>query len=272
MIDIHSHILPGLDDGSKNMAETLGMVRQLHEAGFKTLIATPHVIEGRDFLSHQEILATTEQVRKSVAKAGIPVEILPGAENYIFPDLAKCARAGKLMTLGNTGKYLLVEFPMLEIPHYTDQVFFELQVLGITPVLAHPERNKGLADEPERVLEWAKKGILFQLNIRSLSGHYGPQARQLAEILLRSDLIHVLGSDTHRVSRSELTYSEGLQSIQKIVGEQRYPELTRHNPQMVLDGDALQGDREYALKGLVAKKGSSRFWNLFTGWRRTKII
>ena len=128
MIDLHSHILPGLDDGSENMTETLGMVRQLHEAGFKTLIATPHVIEGRTFLSPAEILETTEQVRKCVTKAGIPVQILPGAENYIFPDLAKWARDGKLVTLGNAGKYLLVELPMLEIPHYTDQVFFELQV------------------------------------------------------------------------------------------------------------------------------------------------
>jgi len=257
MIDIHSHILPGLDDGSKNMAETLGMVRQLYEAGFTTLIATPHVIEGRTFLSAAEILTTTEQVRISVNDAGIPVEILPGAEHYIFPDLAKWARDGKLVTLGNTGKYLLVEFPMLEIPHYTDQVFFELQVLGITPILAHPERNKGLADQPERSLDWAKKGVLFQLNIRSLSGFYGPQARQLAEILLRSDLVHLVGSDTHRVSHSEGTYSEGLHSIREIVSEARYQELTRLNPHAILEGKALEGERDYALNGLVGKKRRS---------------
>ena len=263
MIDIHSHILPGLDDGSKNMEETLGMVHQLHEAGFSKILATPHVLEGKDYLSVAEILATTEQVRKCVAEAGIPVEILPGAENYIFPDMAKWARAGKLLTLGNTGKYLLVELPMLEIPHYTGQVFFELQVLGLTPVLAHPERNKGLSDEPERILDWAKKGILFQLNLRSLSGHYGPQARQLAEIMFNSDLIHVIGSDAHHVSRSELTYFEGLQSIKEIVGEERYQELTRLNPQTILEGNPLQGDRDYLLNGPVSKKRQYRFWNLF---------
>ena len=113
MIDIHSPILPGLDDGSKNMEETLGIVRQLHESGFKTLIATPHVIEGRDYA-----LRTTEQVSKRVAEAGIPIEILPDAENYIFPDLAKWARDGKLVTLGNKEEYILVEFPLLEITHY----------------------------------------------------------------------------------------------------------------------------------------------------------
>ena len=258
MIDLHSHILPGLDDGSKNMAETLGMVRQLHEAGIKTLTATPHVIEGRTFLSPAEILETTAQVRKSVAEAGIPVEILPGAENYIFPDLAKYARDGKLMTLGNTGKYLLVEFPMLEIPHYTDQVFFELQVLGITPVLAHPERNKGLADEPEQILNWARKGVLFQLNMRSLSGHYGPDASKLAEILLSSELIHFVGSDTHRVSRSEFTYPEALQSVHEIVGETKYQKMTRLNPLTILEGKALEFAGDYELREPVRKK--TRSW------------
>ena len=145
MIDIHSHILPGLDDGAKDMLETLEMVRQLCEAGFKTILATPHVLEGKDFLCPAEILAVTEQVHRCVVEAGISVEILPGAENYIFPDMAKWVSAGKLLTLGNTGKYLLVELPMLEIPQYTDQVFFELQVQGLTPVLAHPERYKRLA-------------------------------------------------------------------------------------------------------------------------------
>ncbi|KGP75334.1 histidinol phosphatase [Desulfosporosinus sp. Tol-M] len=263
MIDIHSHILPGLDDGSKNMAETLGIVRQLHEAGFKTLIATPHVLEGRDFLSPAEILAATEQVRQAVTEAGIPVDILPGAENYIFPDLIKWVRAGKLLTLGNTGKYILIEFPMLEIPLYTDQVFFELQVQGITPVLAHPERYRDLTEQPERILAWARKGILLQLDLRSLSGHYGPQARQLAEIMLSSDLIHVIGSDVHHASSSESTYLEGLQSVRKIAGETRYQELTRLNPQTVLEGNPLRGDREYFLKGSSIKKRRSRFWNLF---------
>ncbi|HUX47140.1 MAG TPA: CpsB/CapC family capsule biosynthesis tyrosine phosphatase, partial [Desulfosporosinus sp.] len=218
MIDIHSHILPGLDHGSKNMEETLGIVRQLHEAGFKTLIATPHVLEGADFLHPKEILTSTERVRQAVTEAGIPVEILPGAENYIFPDIAKWVRAGKLLTLGNTGKYILVEFPLLEIPRYTDQVFFELQVLGITPVLAHPERYRGLFQEPERLLDWVKRGILFQLDLRSFSVRFGPQPKQLAETMLSSDLIHFVGSDAHRVSRSESIDREALQYIRQNLG------------------------------------------------------
>jgi len=250
-----------LDDGSKSIEETLEIVRQLHEAGFKTMIATPHVFEGKDFLRPAEILAVTEQVRLQVAAAEIPVEILPGAENYIFPDMAKWAKDGKLMTLGNAGKYLLVEFPMLEIPHYTDQVFFELQVLGLTPILAHPERYKGLVAEPERALEWARKGILLQLDLRSLGGKYGPQAERLAELLLSSDLIHFVGSDVHHVARSEAVYREDLQSVKGIVGGERFGEITQLNPRRMLDGGVVQGAEEYFLKEYGReKKGKRGFW------------
>jgi len=263
MIDIHSHILPGLDDGSKSMEETLAIVCQLHKAGFKTLIATPHVLEGRDFLSPREILAATDQVCKCVAEAGIPVEIWPGAENYIFPDLAKWAGEGKLMTLGNTGRYLLVELPMLEIPQYTEQVFFELQVQGLTPVLAHPERNKGLIDQPEYLLDWAKKGVLFQMNLRSLSGRYGPRSEELAEIMLRSRLVHFVGSDAHRTSQRDSTYLEAVQSVEEIVGGERFQEVTQKNPEAVLAGEALLGDREYTFNEPIQKKNKRGFWGLF---------
>jgi len=265
MIDIHSHILPGLDDGAKSMEETLKIVRQLQEAGFKKLIATPHVLEGREYLSPADILATLEQVREQVARAGISVEILPGAENYIFPDMAQWARDGKLMTLGNAGKYLLVELPMLDIPHYTDQVFFELQVLGLTPILAHPERYRGLVAEPERLIEWAKKGILFQLDLRSLGGKYGPQAKWLAEVMLQSDLIHFVGSDAHRVARSEGAYVEELRSVKGIVGEGGFGEVMVSNPRMMLDGKALLQESNYCLNAVRPKKRKRGFWSLFRG-------
>lgn len=260
MIDIHSHILPGLDDGAKTMEETLGIVSQLQQSGFKTLIATPHVLED-NFLSPADILAYTEQVRMRVAEAGIQIEILPGSENYIFPEMAKWVRDGKLMTLGNTGKYILVELPMLEIPQYTDQVFFELQVNGLTPVLAHPERNRKLVENPERLLEWARKGIFFQMNLRSLDGRYGPQSKGLAEILLDSNLIHFIGSDAHRVSRRESTYPETLQSVRDLVGESRFQELTVINPRSILSGQGMQCSGEYVLIEPVIKKRKQRFWN-----------
>ncbi|AFQ45997.1 tyrosine-protein phosphatase [Desulfosporosinus meridiei] len=264
MIDTHNHILPGLDDGAKTMTHSLGIVRQLFYSGFQTLIVTPHVMEGSGFLSPEEILAAVELLRKHVAEAEIPVEILPGAENYICPDLGKWAREGKLMTLGNTGKYLLLELPMLEIPQYTEQVFFDLQVQGLTPVLAHPERNKGLIERPEYLVDWANKGVLFQLNLRSLSGRYGPQAEELAERMLRSGLIHFIGSDAHRTSQEDGVYLQALRSVKEIAREEGVREVTLENPQAILTGEGLVGEREYFLQQ-PNKKKKRKFWELFRG-------
>lgn len=265
MIDMHSHILPGLDDGAKNMEETLGMVHQLHKAGFRTLLATPHVLEGKDFLCPAEILAITDRVRECVAEAGISVEILPGAENYIFPDMAKWVSAGKLQTFGKTGNFLLIELPLSEIPQYTDQVFFELQVKGVTPVLAHPERYRGLVNEVERLLDWAKRGILFQLDLRSYNGYYGPQPKQLAELMLSNELIHVIGSDAHHVARSESIYPEALRNIKEIMGESKFQEMTQSNPRSILDGKPMAGVKDYFFNKPIIKKRKHRFWNLFRG-------
>ncbi|WP_407306883.1 tyrosine-protein phosphatase [Desulfosporosinus sp. SB140] len=263
MIDIHCHILPGLDDGSKTLEETLGIVRQLQVAGLETLIATPHVIEGTDFLRAEEILTAVEQVRQAIAEAGIPVKIFPGAENYIFPDMAKWVRAGKLLTLANTGNYILVELPMLEIPHYVDQVFFELQVEGLTPVLAHPERYRELFHEPERLVEWANKGILFQLDLRSLSGRYGPQSKRLAETMLNSHLIHFLGSDAHRVSQNESVDREALQRVRQLLDEETFEEVAVKNPQRILEREIIMTNGDYELKIIENIKGKRRFWDLF---------
>jgi protein-tyrosine phosphatase len=271
MIDIHSHILPGLDDGAKNIEETLEMVSQLQAAGFHTLIATPHVMEGRDFLSPREIIEATEQVQQQVAEAGIVVRILPGAENYIFPNMAKWACEGKLLTFGNSGKYLLLELPMMEIPRYTEQVFFDLQVKGFTPVLAHPERNRAVSDEPERLVDWARKGILFQLNIRSISGKYGSQTQHLAELMLHSDLIHFLGSDVHSVSRNESTYQEAHEKVRGIVGENKFQELTAGNARDVLEGRFLKRDKEYFLKEVPFHKEKKGFWNRFGPFRKGSV-
>lgn len=247
MIDIHCHLLPGLDDGAKILEEALEIATQLHEAGFKMVMATPHVLEGRDFLTPERILEATDQLNEVLRAQGIPMVVLPGAENYIFPDLARWLTEGKLLTLGNTGKYLLVELPMLDIPHYTDQVFFELQVAGVTPVLAHPERNKRLLEEPEKLIAWAERGVLFQMELRSLSGRYGTEAERFGRAMLESRLVHFVGSDAHRVTQSGDAYRYELGQLRERVGQQYLEAITRYNPQRILDGGSIEADYDFAL-------------------------
>lgn len=268
MIDLHSHILPGLDDGAAAMGETLGMVSELKAAGFHTLIATPHVMEGKGFLSPKQILAATEEVCREVAAAGMAVSILPGAENYIFPALARAVREGQLITLGNSGKYLLLELPLLEIPRYTEQVFFDLQAEGITPILAHPERYRALAAKPEHLLAWARQGVLFQLDLLSLNGRYGTRARHLAEIMLRSGLAHFLGSDAHGVAGMQPVYREALAKARAIAGEEKYQKLTTGNAAELLAGTLRQEGGEYILTELPGrKKWYQNLWRRLTGRR-----
>lgn len=245
MIDIHSHLLPGLDDGAKTLEESLGIAVQLKNAGFRTVIATPHVMEGRDFLTPEHIINATLALNEMLKKHNIALEVLPGAENYLFPDIVKWYREGKLISLANTEKYLLVEFPMLEIPHYTDQAFFDLQVAGVTPVLAHPERNKALVEEPERLFEWAERGILFQIDLRSLSGRYGPEAKRFAGAMIESQVVHFIGSDAHRVTQSSHAYTDELEQLREAKESEYYERITRSNPQSVLKGDLIQPGLDY---------------------------
>lgn len=260
MIDLHSHVLPNVDDGANTLEETLGILRQLENAGFTQVLATPHVIEGRSFLEPNQILALTERVRKQAVEEGLTLEIHPGSENFIFPDMAQWARDGRLLTLGNRGQYLLIELPMLEIPSYTEHVFFELLIQGITPVLAHPERHPVLYRAPETLLDWARKGVLFQQDLRSIRGKYGVQAKRLAELMLMHDLVHFLGSDAHRLSQSKNSYRDALQAVKTLIGEEKFLNITQINPQYIIEGQILPAPKVGTRYEAISVKTEKKRW------------
>lgn len=262
MIDLHSHILPGLDDGAEDLDSALEMVIQLRDAGFRTLVATPHVIVERDFLTVDGIMESSRLLQRELKEQGVEIDILAGAENYIFPEMARYVADGKLMTLGNAGKYLLLELPLLEVPVYTEQVFFELQLQGVTPVLAHPERYAALYRDPDRILAWAEQGVLYQLDLRSVQGRYGSDAHAMAMRMLESGLIHFLGSDVHYPSRRSNPYADELQLIRHLTGEEKFLQLTEEYPQAAIEGKELSLPNAPARwaekKGLAARLRS--FW------------
>ena len=243
MIDLHSHILPGVDDGAENLQEAIAMIKQLQESGFKQIVATPHALEtyGEIGLTAEQIAVAVERLQCQTEQAGLNVKILPGAETYIFPEMGKELDAGRLQTIGG-GKYLLLELPARDIPQYTEQVFFDLQVRGITPILAHPERYPLLlADDREkkRLFEWAESGVLFQLDIRSLGGRYGQGPEKNAHKLLKGNFIHFVGSDIHRPSIQPEGLVRELELLSQLVGDEKFIELTEHNPKAVLENKEI---------------------------------
>ena len=240
LIDVHCHLLPGLDDGAKDLDTSLILARQLSQAGFQKVIATPHVLEGRGFLLPEIIREATVRLNLELEREGIPLEVLPGAENYIFPELPRYFKEEKILTLADSHKYLLLELPRQGLPIYVEHVIFELQVQGIVPVLAHPERYSYLAEAKELLVEWKNKGVLLQVNLRSLEGIFGPGPLMLAKWLLENDLVQVVGTDAHRVFLDEDGYKKVLQSFSQKVCPQHFERYLEIYPQAILEGEGLK--------------------------------
>ncbi|AHF07668.1 tyrosine-protein phosphatase [Desulfitobacterium metallireducens] len=240
MIDTHLHILPSLDDGVRDFEEAITLARQLVQVGYTQVIATPHVLGGKSFLSPEIIRKSVEQLNKILREQEIPLEVLPGAEIYLFPQLPRYVKEGRILTLGGQGKYLLVELPVLSLPHYVEKVFFELQVAGYHPVLAHPERYSYIMNDRALLEHWAGSGVLYQLNLRSLSGRYGSGPKEVALWLLKHHMISLVGTDTHHPSLENEPFLRELALLGDSLGEDGKDILMQRNPRAVLTQGAIQ--------------------------------
>lgn len=198
MIDIHSHILPGLDDGAQDLYDTLEMVSLAARSGITAMVATPHCNIPGGFKNYfnEEYIEAVQSVREAVHREGLPVNILPGAEAFGTDDLPKHIRAGKIMTL-NQSRYLLVEFSFDEDPDFVQNVLERVSELKVIPVIAHAERYEFVQKSPELVYHWRKTGYPIQINKGSFQGKFGRRAAQAAYQLLNHHLVSVVASDAH---------------------------------------------------------------------------
>lgn len=198
MIDIHSHILPGLDDGAQDIYDTLEMVSLAARSGIMAMVATPHCnIPGgyKNYFGDQYI-ETIQQVREAVHREKLPVNILPGVEAFGTPDLPQLLQKGKIMTL-NQSRYLLIEFNFNEDPEFVSSLLEEIQELKVIPVIAHAERYKFVQKDPDLVYQWRKKGYPIQINKGSFQGKFGRSAAETAYLLMNHHLVSVVASDAH---------------------------------------------------------------------------
>ena len=193
--EFHSHLIPAIDDGVKNMEESMEVLRAFSEMGYKKVITTPH-IQGDFFKNSPDtILPGLEAVRQRLIDENIDIQIEAAAEYLIDDLLEEKIEKKQLLTFGKN--YVLIEMPFNTEPPNLKHVLFDLRVNGYKPVLAHPERYQYLAMQKEKYEELFQQGILFQLNIFSLIGYYSPQVQKTAEYLLEKKMINIIGSDTH---------------------------------------------------------------------------
>ena len=218
-IDLHSHLIPGIDDGSKNMEESLEMLRAMQALGYEKVITTPHVMSDAYQNSTQTIVDGLRSLREASLTEGIEIEIEAAAEYYLDEELIKRLDRGDILTIGN--KYLLFETSYISKPLNFEEVAYEIQARGYKALLAHPERYRYVKN-PQKEFERMKElGIFLQLDINSLGGFYGRQAMKHALVLSESGMIDFLGSDVHRIKQVGF--------LEKVFADQKYHTLLQNN-------------------------------------------
>ena len=197
-VDMHSHLIPGIDDGSSSMDESIAMLAKFESMGYQKVITTPHIM-GDFFKNTPEIiLGGLENVRSTAKQLGLKIEIEAAAEYYFDESLMdRLKRKERLLTFGDN--YVLFEFSMMTRPDQIDELLFELLTQNYKPILAHFERYTFFFGSVEKAIEWRKMGIEIQLNLNSLAGHYGPMVKEQAERLVDSGAVDFVASDCHRM-------------------------------------------------------------------------
>lgn len=238
MIDLHTHILPGVDDGSKTVEDAVAFARLAVEDGTRKIVATPHCKEGFYFNTRAEIIPAVESLQKTLDREKLNLELIPGAEVHLAPDLVQRVKDGRAPTLADNGKTLLLELsltqPQVELP----EIVFQLKLAGLVVLFAHPERIKFFSDDISRYERLIEQGAYGQLTTSALTGRFGANAQKFGETLLKRGLVHVLASDGHNVSGRSPEMSPGLEVAASLVGERYAEAMVTDAPQAILEGRA----------------------------------
>ena len=258
MIDLHNHILPGLDDGAEVLEESIEMCRISFRDGIRTIVATPHILPGIYENNRPTILAKVQELNEAIKKFGVrssgfgvknldtitqlpndsitELEILPGADIHFSFDLLQRYENGEIVAVNDLGRYLMVEFEFQGIPYKAEEALFQLLTKGIVPIISHPERNFEIGHNPKRYYEMVRMGCLGQVTAMSLTGEFGPEIRQIAEKLIKKRLLHIIASDAHSTGRRPPILSSGVKAAEKIVGKKEAQKMVTEYPQAILEG------------------------------------
>ncbi|HDN79824.1 MAG: phosphotransferase [Chloroflexi bacterium] len=238
-VDIHVHILPGLDDGAASWNEAIQMARQAWREGIRKLVATPHNYGFRAKLTKELVLSLVEELRKRLEEEGLQIELYPGVEVMLMPDIFHFLEAGTAFTL-NSSRYILVELPLFSYPVYTEEVLFRLQVKGYKPILAHPERNTVFQERPELLYSLVKRGILVQLTSGSITGELGGIPYHVSHLFLRHRWAHIIASDAHSPMWRPPFIKDAVEEAAKIVGEEKAKAMVTSVPEAILNDEEIE--------------------------------
>ncbi len=257
MVDIHHHLLPGLDDGAKDMETSVAMARLAVADGITHVVCTPHA--NNHFAFDPEVnAARTKELCARLAEQNIPLTLGRGCDFHLSFDNLKQAQADPARFSINGLGYLLVEVADYSLPPGLTETFFELHLAGLTPILTHPERNPTLQQEPERMRDWLRGGVLIQVTADSLTGHKGRKAERMAHDLLEKRWVHFLATDAHNTTSRPPRMREAHNLVASKYSASYAHALCVANPLAVFLGKPFEV--EEPSRGLVDEVKNPNWW------------
>ncbi len=235
LVDLHCHILPAIDDGSPSLDVSLELARQAVADGIRYILATPHHMD-RHYLNHaDEVRQAVEDFQDELDFQHIQLTVFPGQEIHLNGQLM--SHIDDFLGIDASRNYILLELPHEMVPNYLDEMIFQLSCKGITPVIAHPERNEQIIAEPKRLYELVEQGVLAQVTATSLVGTFGEQVQRTAKEFVKCGLVQVVASDAHALKNRGFTMTKAYQVLRKLNSE--YPERFAANARDLLNGDQI---------------------------------
>lgn len=245
-VDIHCHLLPGIDDGAKDMAESLAMARIAVDEGTTTIICTPHQLGNFGHNHGNDIRLRVTELQKQLDAAELPLKVLPGADVRIEPSMIAGLASGEILTLGDHRRHVLLELPH-EIYLPLEPVLEELARHKLVGILSHPERNEGILRRPDLLAPLVDKGCLLQITAGSLCGTFGPACQQMTEKLLAEGLVHFVATDAHGPRSRRPLMGRAFARVTELTDEQVALDLCSKNPAVVAEGGTVtSGPRRVA--------------------------
>lgn len=236
MVDLHCHLLPGIDDGSKSMAISLRLAREATENEITHALLTPHHMNGRYVNHKQDVIKRTAAFQKEIDTHQIPLTVFPGQEVRINGDLLTALDKDDILFADTGNRYLMLEFPDDDVPHYTGQMIFDLQQRGIIPVIVHPERNTKIMAHPELLYQLLQKGCLSQITASSYVGTFGKKVEEFSKKLIANGQGYLFASDAHDLPGRKYEMCQAFEKLSDEFGDELAQNYA-NNAQAIINGD-----------------------------------
>ena len=259
MIDIHAHLLPAIDDGAENLEESIKMAASAFDAGTEIMVVTPHTLNGIYKNNRKIILDNLKKTKESLVRNNIKLKLIPGTDAALTPELIPYLESGDLMTINDSGKYILAELP----PYYeTDKIYkiiFDLQVHGITPIITHPERDSLILKNVDILRGLLDRGCLSQITAMSITGGFGKVIKDFSTYLIENQLVHVVASDCHSVDKRGPSMKSAFTMLSNLAGDEYARNMALNYPMSIIDGETI----DIPPYKNETRKRSGWFWRKF---------